>query len=359
MHDTLTSSKRATIGTKSGSTVTVHESTLATLSSLYAGCKAENTKDTYKAQAQAFGRWCSQAGVAFTVGVPVPAEVVALHIAHLRELEAKLSTVRGRVAMLSKWHATQGLPSPTTEPEVVDVVQGYEKSLAKAAQEEGRVDLVEEPSRPLLRAELHKILATIDTSTLEGLRDRALFLLGWCGAFRASELTGLRLEHIAKHAQGWVVTAHATKTGKKYRKEIEREAEPSVCPVQAVEAWLTAANITEGLVFRSVAKGGRVGGSLTRFALDKLMRGETKTVKRNGKAYTYTYAGYAEKAGLGEGKWSWHSLRAGYATQHAIDKDVPESFIRLQGGWSPNSPCFYKYIREAEAFTVRRARVSR
>ena len=79
----------------------------------------------------------------------MPAEVVALHIAHLRELEAKLSTVRGRVAMLSKWHATQGLPSPTTEPEVVDVVvvlikfllQPVHPDLYQAAQEHLDKDL--------------------------------------------------------------------------------------------------------------------------------------------------------------------------------------------------------------------------
>lgn len=33
------------------------------------------------------------------------------------------------------------------------------------------------------------------------------------------------------------------------------------CPVQALRSWLTAAGITEGLLFRAVAKGGRLGSA--------------------------------------------------------------------------------------------------
>jgi hypothetical protein len=33
------------------------------------------------------------------------------------------------------------------------------------------------------------------------------------------------------------------------------------CPVKAVKAWLAASGITEGAIFRPVAKGGRLGES--------------------------------------------------------------------------------------------------
>ncbi len=33
----------------------------------------------------------------------------------------------------------------------------------------------------------------------------------------------------------------------------------ATCPVKAITAWLTAAHITEGALFRPVAKGGRFG----------------------------------------------------------------------------------------------------
>lgn len=342
MNTTLTTpNATTTVATSTGALLTVKESTVEALRSLYECCTSANTRATYKAQAKAFSKWCAQIEADFSEGVEISAELVALHIAHLREEGAKLATVRSRVAWLAWWHKAQGLTSPTTTAEVRQAVKGYEKSLADAAKESGAVELLARPSAALLRGHLHRILDTIDTTTLSGLRDRALFLLGWCGAFRASELVGLRLEHITHHEHGLLVTAHATKTGKSVTKEVWREEETALCPVAALEAWLRAAGVQEGLVFRSVSKSGRVGGSLSRYGLDDIMKA------------------YAVKAHLPEGKWSWHSLRAGYATQHVVDRDVPEAYIRRQGGWSANSPVFLGYVERAEAFTVRRARVSR
>jgi site-specific recombinase XerD len=276
-------------------------------------------------------------------GEAVPVEVVVIHIAHLREKGAKLSTVRARVAMLSKWHKTQGLTSPTAHENVKNAVSGYEKHVAEKAKTEGRVDLLEEQSTELLRVGLLRILATIDTSTVQGLRDRALFLLGWCGGFRVSELVTLRTEHLTRYEEGIVATCHATKTGKTIEKEINREEDLALCPVRALETWLDAVEKQTGekpsLIFRSVDKAGRVGEELSRF-------GARSIVKK-----------YAKEAGLPEGVWSCHSLRSGYATQASMD-GVPEEEIRRQGGWAPTSAVFFRYVRKGRIFSVRRARVA-
>jgi site-specific recombinase XerD len=67
-----------------------------------------------------------------------------------------------------------------------------------------------------------------------------------------------------------------------------------------VQAWLQVAGITEGVVFRPVAKGGRV--------LEEPLTGHSAAaiVKR-----------YAELAGLDASAFAGHSLRAGFLTSAA------------------------------------------
>ena len=62
------------------------------------------------------------------------------------------------------------------------------------------------------------MLAEVPGDTPKGLRDRAILLLGFAGAFRRSELVALRVEDLAetpdglrvliRHSNGWV-TAYA------------------------------------------------------------------------------------------------------------------------------------------------------
>ena len=71
-------------------------------------------------------------------------------------------------------------------------------------------------------------------------------------------------------------------------------------PVERVQAWLAAAGISEGAVFRSVAKGGRVGAcALTVGAAGGV-------VKR-----------LAEAAGFDARAFAGHSLRSGFLTSAA------------------------------------------
>lgn len=339
-----TTSHAVAVPTSAGGSVTVHESTLATLQELFESSRAKNTKETYRLQAGAFSRWCVSVGARLSPGEVVPEEVVLLHLAHLRQTQAKFATVRARVAMLSKWHKSQGLPSPTDSEKVKEAVKGYENHLAEAAKHHGSVELLEKPSLPVMREHLHRVLATIDTTTTQGLRDRALFLLGWSGCFRVSEVVTLRTEHLTFREEGVVATCYATKTGKTIPKEIAREADTAVCPVHALEVWLQEVEKQTGekpsLIFRNVTKAGKVGECLTRYGVSAIFKS------------------YAKRAGLPEGKWSPHSLRAGFATQGKLD-NIPEHELRLQGGWSASSAVFHRYVRAGEAFSTRRARVSR
>ena len=67
-------------------------------------------------------------------------------------------------------------------------------------------------------------------------------------------------------------------------------------PVEAVQAWLQAAGISEGLLFRAIQRGGRVKPQGLR-GIDV-----ARAVKR-----------YAAMAGLDAAEFWGHSLRAGFA----------------------------------------------
>ena len=90
--------------------------------------------------------------------------------------------------------------------------------------------------------------------TLPGLRDRALLLVGFAAALRPSEIAGLALGHATRHADGielflpWRKNdqdAHGTKLWLP-------KGRTDLCPVKALEAWLDAAEITEGPLFRRI-----------------------------------------------------------------------------------------------------------
>jgi integrase len=97
---------------------------------------------------------------------------------------------------------------------------------------------------------------------LKGLRDRALLLPGFAGAFRRSELVALDVADPEETDDGYKITIRRSKTDQEaHGATIAIVRGSAACPVRAVKAWLAAAGISEGPVFRPVAKGGGPRGS--------------------------------------------------------------------------------------------------
>jgi integrase len=68
------------------------------------------------------------------------------------------------------------------------------------------------------------------------MRDRAILLVGFAGAFRRSELAGLTLDDIQFTNDGLVITLRHSKTdqeGEGYVKGIPYGSTPATCPVRA------------------------------------------------------------------------------------------------------------------------------
>jgi hypothetical protein len=102
-------------------------------------------------------------------------------------------------------------------------------------------------------------------------------------------------------------------------------------PVEALQAWLAAASITTGPIFRPVGKGDRLSAtSLSAFSAAEIVKH------------------YATRAGLDPASFAGHSLRSGFLTSAAehgasvfkmMDVSRRKSVDTLRG-----------YVRNAESF---------
>jgi integrase len=152
------------------------------------------------------------------------------------------------VAAIRYAHKIAGHEPPTNSEAVKATARGIRRTIGAAV---GR-------KAPIM-AEMIRAMAQAAPDTSKGLRDRALLLLGFAGAFRRSELVALNVADLAETEDGFRVTIRRSKTDQEGEGATIAIARGSVaCPVKAVKAWLYAVGINEGPLFRSVSKGGHV-----------------------------------------------------------------------------------------------------
>lgn len=107
------------------------------------------------------------------------------------------------------------------------------------------------PRRALSPDDVRSLLTSPDTSTLAGLRDRAMLVALVVQGWRVSEALGLRVEDLAEEG-GHKVATICGKGGKVARVPL------AAATWQAVTAWLEASNIATGPVFVPITKGGMI-----------------------------------------------------------------------------------------------------
>jgi hypothetical protein len=99
---------------------------------------------------------------------------------------------------------------------------------------------------------IQQLLAPIPDD-LRGKRDRALLLVGFAGALRRSELAAIRVERLERTDGGLRLTIPQTKGSQTESVVVPLPyGRTELCPVRALNAWLAAAYITDGPVFRRI-----------------------------------------------------------------------------------------------------------
>ncbi|MBF9144516.1 tyrosine-type recombinase/integrase [Hymenobacter properus] len=210
---------------------------------------ADNTVLAYSADLKSFGAYCAEHGLC-----PLPADVatVARYVADLADLPRKLSTIKRHLAAIHKHHQLRGYPSPVHADELALVLDGITRALGKR-QKQAPAFTVEE---------LKESIRRLDVTTTAGLRDRALLLLGFAGAFRRSELVALDVEHLEFTERALIVHLPKSKTnqaGEAEDKAVFYAPSAEFCPVRCVRAWVKVLGQATGPLFVSLRRGKEKG----------------------------------------------------------------------------------------------------
>jgi len=259
-----------------------------------------NTMRAYHGDLGRFATWCTAVGLA---AMPATPGTVALYLRALADDGRKMSTIERALAAICTAHTRAGHPSPWSAPAVADMRAGLRRELGVRPEKKRAAD----------DEVLRRMLAVVPGETLLGLRDRALLTLGWCMAGRRSEVVALDVEDVERVAKGLVVTVRASKTDQERRGEdipifLSNTAE--CCPVRSLEAWLTAAGIVEGAIFRQLGRRQNLGERLSPASvLDRVKH-------------------YAKLAGLAAEDFGAHSLRSGFITTAARRGKDLDSIMR-------------------------------
>ena len=285
-----------------------------------ANARAANTTKAYRGDITRFKTWCDLQGLQ-----PLPATPasVALYITHLANQGRTIATIGRALVAISELHRAAGEPSPCRHDGVRTVRQGIARTIGRAPKKKTAFPL------DALRA-----FARSCPETLTGLRDRALVLLGFAGAFRRSELVGLDVADVAFCSFGATVILRRSKTdqeGLGVAVGIPTGQDPTCCPVQALRAWLEASNQVDGPLFRGVDRHGHVSA-------ERLC---DRTVARIVKAACVA-------TGLDPTTYAGHSLRSGFATA-AIQAGKTETSTMRQTRHK-SVPIFRGYVRAATVF---------
>jgi integrase len=150
--------------------------------------RSENTRRAYRSAVARFTAWCAAHG---QTALPAAPETVAAFLAAEARGNLAVNTLRLRHAAIRYLHLLAGYPPPTAAAVVTTTLAGIKRAHRR-------------PLNKKTALVLDRLLPAIQAipQTLPGRRDRALLLVGFAAALRPSEIAGLVLAHVARHADG-------------------------------------------------------------------------------------------------------------------------------------------------------------
>jgi site-specific recombinase XerD len=281
--------------------------------------KAPATRLAYRSDFDLFRAWCQARHVPF---LPAAPDTVAAFLAAEASRGIKPSSIGRRVAAIRYAHKLAGHDAPPTNSEMVRAtVRGIRRSVGAATVRKA----------PIL-AETARAMAQATPDTLKGVRDRALLLLGFAGAFRRSELVALDVADLEETEDGLRVIIRRSKTDQEGQGQtIAIVRGSAACPVKAVKAWLAAAAITDGPPFRPAGNSRRISDE-----------------RLSARSVADTVKAYARHLGLNVADFSAHSLRSGFLTSAA--RRGASVFKMRDVSRHKSMDVLQAYVRDADLF---------
>jgi site-specific recombinase XerD len=304
----------------------------------------DSTRRAYASDLAQYATWC--AGVGRT-SLPATPETLTEYVTHLTTTPSARtgrplapSSIERALAAIRTAHHAADLSAPQTKG-ARKVLSGYRARLAEAK------DPAAVPKRAsaAVPEALRAMLAPLDRSTLPGMRDASLLLLGYACAARVSELVALDITDVVPTTDGLLVTVYRRKQKRYDECAVPYGSVPATCPVRTVRGLLellAAAGRTTGPLLPRIDRHGRIAPPL--FRRGRPIGDPSGRMTAESAAAVVTRL--ADRAHL-DGQWTGHSLRRGFATAsrragHTLER------IGRHGGWADGSRALLGYMEEGD-----------
>jgi len=261
-----------------------------------AASQSENTRKAYASDLQHFHKWGGT--------IPSSAETLAAYLAD-NATHLAVGTLKRRVAAIAWAHRHEAVSDPTKSELIRKLMRGIKRHHGSRPSQ----------AHPLLLRDIERIALHCGDDPRPQ-RDLALLLVGYFGAFRASELVALKIEDCLFERNELLVHLRRSKTDQTAKGRwlrIPSGGELS-CPVTTARKWLVSLGRTDGPMFPSI----------TRSGLIREMGITTRSLAR-------IIAVRAKDAGIKTAGLSSHSLRAGYVTE-ALWAGMDPALVAMQTG---------------------------
>jgi integrase len=233
-------------------------------------------------------------------------------------------TLERRLTAIKSWHLYQGFADPTAHSAIRKTLSGIKNIHGKP----------KDKAPPLTLEALNSMVNYLKSSSrLIDCRNNALLQIGFFGAFRRSELVGLRWEHIHFVPEGVEILIARSKTDQNGEGKICAipYGNSDLCPTTALLSWRDRAQKNTGDIFCGVN--------------NNTIRSTAITARQ----VNLTIKSIAAACHLPDADtYSSHSLRRGFASE-ASRKGAPFGTIMRQGRWRHEGTVL-GYIDEGKRF---------
>lgn len=274
--------------------------------------KAPNSKLAYKKQVKYFCVWCKNEGINFAVTYSdtditvtglddLKPTHIGNYVNYLVGNGKTVSTITQTIAAINSVTVPFDY-APAKTHFVKTVIEGVKRTIGVAQKKAKAV----QPTEIILN--LHTIQKHYPNEATQ-LRNTALLLLGFAGAFRRSELVSLKVKDFqiadTNTATFYIAKSKVDQTGKGDVKPVKRSSVKQACAINAVQKFIAFAGLgKEDFLFPSIHKSGKLQ--------PKPLSGKD--------------VGLIVKTVLGT-EFSAHSLRSGFITE-AFNKGVNVKVIQ-------------------------------
>lgn len=292
--------------------------------------KAPRTLRAYTMQFERFRVWCEARGFP---SMPTQVEAVVGYITWMEAEGLTRATLAQAIAAIAYEHRERQQPWDSRAQLLRDAVEGFRRRRSAR------------PTRkaPVMPKDLRAMVEACGDDLL-GVRDKAILLLGWWGALRREEIVSLDVGDVSFVDEGLLVLLRQSKTDKYAEGQeigIWKQDDQRVCADAALRAWLKAASVDAGPIFRAIGRGAPRFGA---------QRGELLGERLSPAAVAGIVKRRASAVGIDADSVSGHSLRAGFVTTAAERGRSVDEIMRQTRHADGSERIVRGYIRHATVF---------